>query len=60
MTWLTIDVDVKPGFRMFRSLSELNDAISKFKENYELFAAENKQFLLIESDFHKELKTSEA
>ena len=37
---------------MWRSRSELEEAIAEFKTNYERFAKKNKQFLLIDDEFN--------
>jgi hypothetical protein len=43
-----------------RGLPELNDAIAELKENYEKFAKHNKNYLLIEEDFHKAFEHADA
>jgi septation ring formation regulator EzrA len=45
--------DVMEVTRKSRSLTELADAIDKFKENYQLFANKNSQFLLIDEDLQE-------
>lgn len=46
--------------RISGSLDELNDAVREFKENYEKFAAKNKQFLLLEDEFGDMLQIIES
>lgn len=57
--WLIVDTDLKTT-RVSKSLSELSDAVAKFKENYEQFAAKRRDVLLIDIDFQKALEDAEA
>ena len=57
--WLIVDTDLKTT-RVSKSLSELSDAVAKFKENYEQFAAKRRDVLLIDIDFQKALEDVEA
>lgn len=45
---------------MSKSLSELDDAIAEFKNNYELFMAVNSKFVLIDDDFRGAFQKAEA
>jgi hypothetical protein len=59
VTWLIVDTDLKTT-RVSKSLSELSDAVAKFKENYEQFAAKRRDVFLIDADFQKALENVEA
>jgi hypothetical protein len=57
--WLIVGTDLKET-RVSKSLSELSDAVAKFKENYEQFAVKNRKVFLIDSNFQKALQDVEA
>ena len=56
---LTLDADLRTS-RMVATMSELNEAVSEFRNNYQQYAAKNRQFVLIENDLHGKLQNIHA